>query len=58
MLVYRLRGFYRERVVFELTPSPAVRTRPTDWRDLAVPTFWLMAILTRRRPLDGPDIRW
>ncbi len=30
MLVYRLRGFYRERVVFELTPSPAVRTRPTD----------------------------
>ena len=23
MLVYRLRGFYRERVVLELTPSPA-----------------------------------
>ena len=22
MLVYRLRGFYRERVVLELTPSP------------------------------------
>jgi uncharacterized protein len=24
MLVYRLRGFYRERVVLELTPSPAI----------------------------------
>ena len=29
-LINRLRGSYRERVVLELTPAPAVRTTPTS----------------------------